>query len=169
MAYGGFLPVYTETGAPPVVQSFPVKAGQTIKRGYPVKVYMDGTITATAIPGAVMTALATSTSIMGIAAEPVTTTATESTARVLVWVATDNTIFEGKNTGTGRPEKWIGDRVDFEIQTSSNFRINEDAGTPKVLKIVGVHPSDISGTASGKRLWFKIAAAASQYDGLEVS
>mgnify|MGYP001610441327 CR=1 FL=1 len=158
----GFLPAFTLHGGPPAIQHYAVKASQTIKRGYPLRL-------ATTSPGSLATALAAATGIFGIAAEPITTTATEKTTRVAVWLADPQTIFEGRCTGTGRPEKWVGKLCDFVLNTSVNYRVSATAGSYDQLKIVGIHPDDLTGTGSDKRIRFTVAIAQSQIYSKEVA
>ena len=85
-----FRPVLT-SGSAPRMEKQPVAASQTIRVGDP--------LTINASTGEVSEATATSTAIYGVAAENVTTTASDEKTKVNIWVADKNTTFMGQCGG----------------------------------------------------------------------
>lgn len=147
----GLIPAITLHGGPPSVRSYPVKISQTIH---------SGNLAILSTLGSVGEAAAADTSCIGIFAHDITTTATETSTKALVYLADPNTWFEGRTTGSCSERK-VGNFADMEITTTNNHRINEDASTTKIFKIMGLDPRDTA-TGAGRRIYVAITPVYSQ-------
>jgi len=150
----GFQLAYTKTGGPAVMIKRKVAASQTIVKGDPVVLGTAGTITIDDGAGV---------SLEGIAAEGCVTTAADELTEILLYAASNVNVFVGQCSGSSATAL-LGDHVDIEGSTGI-FEINEDAGSTKVIKLIGLHKDDAEG-ANG-RMFFTIAK--SSYENTEIS
>jgi len=139
----------------PLVKLFPVAINQIIAAGDMVIL----------VAGLVQIALAASTSLLGVARDPVTTTGTvvREDDVVAVYVADSDTVFEGQASGS-TTAALLGTTMDIEGTTGIQ-EVNEDASATNVLRAVGIRSDDDPGLDIGlnDRILFTIEN--SQFDG----
>lgn len=160
----GCLPVKSYSGSPPATQWYPVQASQTIKAGH--------RLCLSATSGSVYRASVANTAAVGFAAAAVSTTATQRTTRIPVFVNDGVTIFQGLASHSGATaadwRRWLGDKGNFVTNSGATaFHRLAATSTRKSYKIVGVNPDDIGGkTTTGARLWIQLTPSGSQYGAL---
>jgi hypothetical protein len=150
----GFKVWKSGAGSSPKIKWMPANASQTIEKGDAVILNTTGDLNI---------AVSDSGALYGVAAGDVTTTAADEQTKFPVYVFDGITEFIGQCSGTFAASL-VGDFVDIEGATGV-MEVNENAGTEKVLQIIGYHPSDEIG--ANTRAVFKCVL--SQYQGTEVS
>lgn len=122
----GFTVVRTDSGQTSAVR-YPVAASQTIAAG-------DMVILSS---GLVAIAVSTSGSVLGVAAEAITTTGSPSRANdtIMIYVADAGTVYEGQCSGSSTAAL-LGATADIEGATGV-MEVNENASAEDILVIVG--------------------------------
>jgi hypothetical protein len=138
--YKGYFLVGTLNGSPPAMKNVPL-----IATAY----YEGNVVRISATTGSCGLAPAAGTAVYGVIGCNVTN-ANSSSGTYPVWLMDANNVFECIRLDTGAPQVAMGDLVDIAVASTYNYRLQATAST-KVVRIVGVHPDDASGTAAGKR------------------
>jgi hypothetical protein len=153
-APNGFRVVQSGSSGP-LVKYYPVAASQTIAAGDMVKL----------ASGLVEIAGAADTALLGVARDPVATTASVTRADdvVAVYVADGDTIFEGQCSGSSTAAL-VGTTCDLEGTTGSQA-VNENATSTNVLRVVGLRSDDDPSYDIGANDRALFTIEVSQFDG----
>ena len=140
--YVGFYQVGTLNGSPPAVKNFDLKGATA---------FYEGAVLRLNSSGSAVKAAAGIMQLLGVAGANVTSSA--STTKMPVFLADNNNVFEAKMLGTGAPKGRYFSSVRYRVGTTHNFRLEGTEGTVGTCqcRVVGAHPDDLSGTATGKR------------------